>query len=130
MQPAVFKINAAVGVTGKLFLSVTEFPTELLKYVLLYILTGTVLFFLSISPSSHGEPVGTRRKLYSAVPGRHFVVVRPYTAQAEGEINLYKNDRVKGEADDNLSLLLVCVYLCFCIVTFSLLTRPKSASLP
>ncbi|XP_069575884.1 SH3 and multiple ankyrin repeat domains protein 2 [Brachyistius frenatus] len=47
------------------------------------------------SPSSHGEPVGTRRKLYSAVPGRHFVVVRPYTAQAEGEINLYKSDRVK-----------------------------------
>ncbi|XP_037103207.1 SH3 and multiple ankyrin repeat domains protein 2b isoform X4 [Syngnathus acus] len=47
------------------------------------------------SPSSHGEAQGTRRKLYSAVPGRHFVVVRPYTAQAEGEIYLYKNDRVK-----------------------------------
>ncbi|XP_061831183.1 SH3 and multiple ankyrin repeat domains protein 2-like isoform X1 [Nerophis lumbriciformis] len=47
------------------------------------------------SPSSHGETVGFRRKLYSAVPGRHFVVARPYTAQAEGEINLYKNDRVK-----------------------------------
>ncbi|XP_039993661.1 SH3 and multiple ankyrin repeat domains protein 2-like [Xiphias gladius] len=47
------------------------------------------------SPSSHGQAVGTRRKLYSAVPGRHFVVVRAYTAQAEGEINLYKSDRVK-----------------------------------
>lgn len=47
------------------------------------------------SPSSHGEAVGTRRKLYSAVPGRHFVVVRSYTVQAEGEINLYKGDRVK-----------------------------------
>ncbi|XP_070411154.1 SH3 and multiple ankyrin repeat domains protein 2 isoform X2 [Nothobranchius furzeri] len=47
------------------------------------------------NPSSHGEPVGTRRKLYSAVPGRIFVVVRSYTAQAEGEINLYKGDRVK-----------------------------------
>ncbi|XP_057694460.1 SH3 and multiple ankyrin repeat domains protein 2-like isoform X1 [Corythoichthys intestinalis] len=47
------------------------------------------------SPSSHAEAVGSRRKLYSAVPGRHFVVVRPYTAQAQGEINLYKNDRVK-----------------------------------
>ncbi|KAK2920451.1 hypothetical protein Q8A73_002655, partial [Channa argus] len=47
------------------------------------------------SPSSHTNAVGPRRKLYSAVPGRHFVVVRPYTAQAEGEINLYKNDRVK-----------------------------------
>nr|XP_057933370.1 SH3 and multiple ankyrin repeat domains protein 2-like isoform X2 [Doryrhamphus excisus] len=47
------------------------------------------------SPGSHGEAAGSRRKLYSAVPGRHFVVARPYTAQAEGEINLYKNDRVK-----------------------------------
>ncbi|XP_061671634.1 SH3 and multiple ankyrin repeat domains protein 2b isoform X3 [Syngnathoides biaculeatus] len=47
------------------------------------------------NPSSHGDALGTRRKLYSAVPGRHFVVVRPYTAQAEGELNLYKNDRVK-----------------------------------
>uniref|UniRef100_A0A3P9HGR6 SH3 and multiple ankyrin repeat domains 2a n=1 Tax=Oryzias latipes TaxID=8090 RepID=A0A3P9HGR6_ORYLA len=46
-------------------------------------------------PSSHGEALGTRRKLYSAVPGRHFVVVRPYSVQAEGEINLYKGDRVK-----------------------------------
>ncbi|CAG5849883.1 unnamed protein product [Menidia menidia] len=46
------------------------------------------------SPSSHGEP-GSRRKLYSAVPGRHFVVVRSYSAQADGEINLYKGDRVK-----------------------------------
>ncbi|TWW67584.1 SH3 and multiple ankyrin repeat domains protein 2 [Takifugu flavidus] len=46
-------------------------------------------------PSTHGEVLGPRRKLYSAVPGRHFVVVRPYTAQAEGEINLYKGDRVK-----------------------------------
>ncbi|TSR87317.1 SH3 and multiple ankyrin repeat domains protein 2 [Bagarius yarrelli] len=36
-----------------------------------------------------------RRKLYSAVPGRHFVAVRPYQPQAEGEITLYKNDRVK-----------------------------------
>uniref|UniRef100_A0A3B3D0B6 SH3 and multiple ankyrin repeat domains 2a n=1 Tax=Oryzias melastigma TaxID=30732 RepID=A0A3B3D0B6_ORYME len=51
--------------------------------------------FLSDSPISHGEALGTRRKLYSAVPGRHFVVVRPYSVQAEGEINLYKGDRVK-----------------------------------
>ncbi|XP_077446537.1 SH3 and multiple ankyrin repeat domains protein 2-like isoform X3 [Stigmatopora argus] len=47
------------------------------------------------SPSSRAVAVGTRRKLYSAVPGRHFVVTRPYTAQAEEEINLYKNDIVK-----------------------------------
>uniref|UniRef100_A0A8C9TX01 SH3 and multiple ankyrin repeat domains protein 3 n=1 Tax=Scleropages formosus TaxID=113540 RepID=A0A8C9TX01_SCLFO len=38
---------------------------------------------------------GPKRKLYSAVPGRHFVVVRSYQPQAEGEIPLYKNDRVK-----------------------------------
>uniref|UniRef100_A0A3P9PNT1 SH3 and multiple ankyrin repeat domains 2 n=1 Tax=Poecilia reticulata TaxID=8081 RepID=A0A3P9PNT1_POERE len=38
---------------------------------------------------------GPRRKLYSAVPGRHFVVVRSYSTQTEGEINLYKGDRVK-----------------------------------
>lgn len=56
------------------------------------------LLFFSLSPSSRGEALGPRRKLYSAVPGRHFVVVRPYTAQAEGEINLYKSDRVKGES--------------------------------
>uniref|UniRef100_A0A3P8VMY6 SH3 and multiple ankyrin repeat domains protein 3 n=1 Tax=Cynoglossus semilaevis TaxID=244447 RepID=A0A3P8VMY6_CYNSE len=44
---------------------------------------------------SHGDAISTRRKLYSAVPGRHFVVVRSYTPQSEGEINLYKGDRVK-----------------------------------
>lgn len=59
--------------------------------------------FLSFSPGTHGEAVGTRRKLYSAVPGRLFVVVRPYTAQAEGEINLYKGDRVKGETSGVLA---------------------------
>ncbi|XP_062317503.1 SH3 and multiple ankyrin repeat domains protein 2b [Osmerus eperlanus] len=41
------------------------------------------------------DPQTQKRKLYSAVPGRHYVVVRPYQPQAEGEINLYKNDRVK-----------------------------------
>ncbi|CAL8405058.1 unnamed protein product [Boreogadus saida] len=47
------------------------------------------------SPLAPGEGGGGRRKLYSAVPGRNFVVVRPYSPQAEGEISLYKNDRVK-----------------------------------
>uniref|UniRef100_A0AAQ4Q9T0 SH3 and multiple ankyrin repeat domains 2 n=1 Tax=Gasterosteus aculeatus aculeatus TaxID=481459 RepID=A0AAQ4Q9T0_GASAC len=46
-------------------------------------------------PSGPSEGRGSRRKLYSAVPGRHFVVVRPYVAQAEGEVTLYKSDRVK-----------------------------------
>ncbi len=39
---------------------------------------------------------GSKRKLYSAVPGRHYVVVKSYQPQGEGEIALYKNDRVKG----------------------------------
>ncbi|XP_064821322.1 uncharacterized protein LOC135539371 [Oncorhynchus masou masou] len=47
------------------------------------------------SPSGHVEVVVQRRKLYSAVPGRHFVVVHSYHPRAEGEITLYKNDRVK-----------------------------------
>ncbi|XP_062860465.1 SH3 and multiple ankyrin repeat domains protein 2-like [Trichomycterus rosablanca] len=46
-------------------------------------------------PTVSFDVSGPRRKLYSAVPGRHFVAVRPYQPQAEGEITLYKNDRVK-----------------------------------
>ncbi|RXM28857.1 SH3 and multiple ankyrin repeat domains protein 2 [Acipenser ruthenus] len=38
---------------------------------------------------------GPKRKLYSAVPGRHFLVVKPYHPQEDGEIPLYKGDRVK-----------------------------------
>lgn len=56
------------------------------------------------------------------------MVVRPYTAQAEGEINLYKNDRVKGEAGHNLSLLLGFVYLCFCVVKCFSFPRDYSLS--
>ncbi|XP_054998994.1 SH3 and multiple ankyrin repeat domains protein 2 isoform X4 [Sorex araneus] len=36
-----------------------------------------------------------RRKLYSAVPGRLFVVVKPYQPQVDGEIPLHRGDRVK-----------------------------------
>lgn len=69
---------------------------------------------LSHSPSSsrEGHPgpehQGPKRKLYSAVPGRHFVVVKSYQPQAEGEIPLYKNDRVKGEAQH----LWMCTWVC------------------
>uniref|UniRef100_A0A8C7DUV4 SH3 and multiple ankyrin repeat domains 2 n=1 Tax=Naja naja TaxID=35670 RepID=A0A8C7DUV4_NAJNA len=38
---------------------------------------------------------GHKRKLYSAVPGRLFIVVKPYQPQGEGEIHLHKGDRVK-----------------------------------
>ncbi|KAM9470293.1 SH3 and multiple ankyrin repeat domains protein 2b [Clarias gariepinus] len=44
---------------------------------------------------SGAETPGSKRRLYSAVPGRHYVVVKSYQPQAEGEIALYKNDRVK-----------------------------------
>ncbi|XP_058607367.1 SH3 and multiple ankyrin repeat domains protein 2 isoform X1 [Onychostoma macrolepis] len=46
---------------------------------------------------ANGRPCGqsSRRKLYSAVPGRHFVVVRSYQPQAGGEISLHKNERVR-----------------------------------
>ncbi|XP_074227622.1 SH3 and multiple ankyrin repeat domains protein 2 isoform X1 [Camelus bactrianus] len=41
------------------------------------------------------ECPGPRRKLYSAVPGRLFVVVKPYQPQVDGEIPLHRGDRVK-----------------------------------
>uniref|UniRef100_A0A8C7VYL9 SH3 and multiple ankyrin repeat domains 2b n=1 Tax=Oncorhynchus mykiss TaxID=8022 RepID=A0A8C7VYL9_ONCMY len=41
------------------------------------------------------SPQGPTRKLYSAVPGKHYVVTQSYQPQAEGEIPLYKNDKVK-----------------------------------
>ncbi|KAI5616172.1 SH3 and multiple ankyrin repeat domains protein 2 isoform X2, partial [Silurus asotus] len=44
---------------------------------------------------SGAETPGSKRRMYSAVPGRHYVVVKSYQPQAEGEIALYKNDRVK-----------------------------------
>lgn len=53
---------------------------------------------------------GSKRKLYSAVPGRHYVVVKSYQPQTEGEITLYKNDRVKGKCFFNKPGLGVTVY--------------------
>lgn len=53
------------------------------------------------SPPTHTPPAitgasGPKRKLYSAVPGRTFIVVKPYTPQGEGEIQLNRGERVKG----------------------------------
>ncbi|KAM5138804.1 SH3 and multiple ankyrin repeat domains protein 2 isoform 3-T3 [Mantella aurantiaca] len=45
--------------------------------------------------ASAGDYQGPKRKLYSALPGRHFVVVKPYQPQVEGEIPLYKGDRIR-----------------------------------
>ncbi|NWI88318.1 SHAN2 protein, partial [Pitta sordida] len=53
------------------------------------------------SPSANKDSLsaldyqGPKRKLYSAVPGRLFIVVKPYQPQGEGEIHLHKGDRVK-----------------------------------
>ncbi|EGW01929.1 SH3 and multiple ankyrin repeat domains protein 2 [Cricetulus griseus] len=41
------------------------------------------------------EYPGPRRKLYSAVPGRLFVAIKPYQPQVDGEIPLHRGDRVK-----------------------------------
>lgn len=54
------------------------------------------------SPPHHTPPAlagsrGPKRKLYSAVPGRTFIVVKPYTPQGEGEIQLNRGERVKGK---------------------------------
>ncbi|XP_048663571.1 SH3 and multiple ankyrin repeat domains protein 3-like [Marmota marmota marmota] len=44
------------------------------------------------------EYPGPKRKLYSAVPGRLFVVVKPYQPQVDGEIPLHRGDRVKEDS--------------------------------
>ncbi|KAJ8373882.1 hypothetical protein SKAU_G00044620 [Synaphobranchus kaupii] len=48
-------------------------------------------------PPALAGPRGPKRKLYSAVPGRTFIVVKPYSPQGEGEIQLNRGERVKGE---------------------------------
>ena len=54
------------------------------------------------SPPPHTPPAltgarGPKRKLYSAVPGRTFIVVKPYSPQGDGEIQLNRGERVKGK---------------------------------
>ncbi|XP_063798658.1 SH3 and multiple ankyrin repeat domains protein 1 isoform X3 [Pseudophryne corroboree] len=55
----------------------------------------------SSSGSSKEAPAGgtvnhrMKRKLYSAVPGRTFVAIKPYQSQGEGEISLSKGEKVK-----------------------------------
>ncbi|CAG5958135.1 unnamed protein product [Menidia menidia] len=56
------------------------------------------------SPPHHTPPAltgprGPKRKLYSAVPGRTFIVVKPYTPQGDGEIQLNRGERVKVTDD-------------------------------
>uniref|UniRef100_A0A8C3GLV8 PDZ domain-containing protein n=1 Tax=Cairina moschata TaxID=8855 RepID=A0A8C3GLV8_CAIMO len=44
------------------------------------------------APGGSLGPRGVKRKLYSAVPGRSFLAVRPYQAQGEGELSLSKGE--------------------------------------
>ncbi|XP_069758383.1 SH3 and multiple ankyrin repeat domains protein 2b isoform X3 [Narcine bancroftii] len=46
-----------------------------------------------VAPGLEGQI--SKRKLYSAVPGRQFIVLRSYQPQGDGEIALHKGDRVK-----------------------------------
>ncbi|XP_055566936.1 SH3 and multiple ankyrin repeat domains protein 3 isoform X1 [Falco cherrug] len=49
-------------------------------------------------PAPHAAPAplrGPKRKLYSAVPGRKFIVVKSYAPQGEGEIQLNRGEAVK-----------------------------------
>ncbi|XP_061085242.1 SH3 and multiple ankyrin repeat domains protein 3-like [Conger conger] len=46
-------------------------------------------------PAAPAGPRGPKRKLYSAVPGRTFIVVKPYAPQGDGEIQLNRGERVK-----------------------------------
>uniref|UniRef100_A0A8V5GV55 Uncharacterized protein n=1 Tax=Melopsittacus undulatus TaxID=13146 RepID=A0A8V5GV55_MELUD len=52
---------------------------------------------LSAAPAAGGSLGGRggRRRLYSAVPGRSFLAVKPYQAQGEGELSLSKGERIK-----------------------------------
>uniref|UniRef100_A0A669QEJ5 SH3 and multiple ankyrin repeat domains protein 3 n=1 Tax=Phasianus colchicus TaxID=9054 RepID=A0A669QEJ5_PHACC len=50
------------------------------------------------APAPHAAPAplrGPKRKLYSAVPGRKFIVVKSYAPQGEGEIQLNRGEAVK-----------------------------------
>ncbi|XP_017582613.1 PREDICTED: SH3 and multiple ankyrin repeat domains protein 3, partial [Corvus brachyrhynchos] len=51
-------------------------------------------------PAPHAAPAplrGPKRKLYSAVPGRKFIVVKSYAPQGDGEIQLNRGEAVKGQ---------------------------------
>ncbi|KAM9855036.1 SH3 and multiple ankyrin repeat domains protein 3 [Aulostomus maculatus] len=64
------------------------------------------------SPPHHTPPAlmgprGPKRKLYSAVPGRTFIVVKPYTPQGEGEIQLNRGERVKDYDCNDVEVLSI-----------------------
>ncbi|XP_056195543.1 SH3 and multiple ankyrin repeat domains protein 3 isoform X4 [Falco biarmicus] len=61
-------------------------------------------------PAPHAAPAplrGPKRKLYSAVPGRKFIVVKSYAPQGEGEIQLNRGEAVK--VDEQLRELVLSI---------------------
>ncbi|XP_077451866.1 SH3 and multiple ankyrin repeat domains protein 3 isoform X4 [Stigmatopora argus] len=54
-----------------------------------------------------GGARGPKRKLYSAVPGRTFIVVKPYAPQGEGEIQLNRGERVKDFDCNDVEVLSI-----------------------
>ena len=65
-------------------------------------------------PPALSGPRGPKRKLYSAVPGRTFIVVKPYSPQGEGEIQLNRGERVKGRFSPCASELIGS-FRCVCL---------------
>ncbi|XP_056272010.1 SH3 and multiple ankyrin repeat domains protein 3 isoform X3 [Pseudoliparis swirei] len=59
------------------------------------------------TPPALTGPRGPKRKLYSAVPGRAFIVVKPYTPQGEGEIQLNRGERVKDYDCNDVEVLSI-----------------------
>ncbi|XP_061577985.1 SH3 and multiple ankyrin repeat domains protein 3 isoform X9 [Cololabis saira] len=64
------------------------------------------------SPPHHTPPAltgprGPKRKLYSAVPGRTFIVVKPYSPQGDGEIQLNRGERVKDYDCNDVEVLSI-----------------------
>uniref|UniRef100_A0A6I8PG22 SH3 and multiple ankyrin repeat domains 3 n=1 Tax=Ornithorhynchus anatinus TaxID=9258 RepID=A0A6I8PG22_ORNAN len=56
--------------------------------------SGPGLGPLSPAPAP-APPRGPKRKLYSAVPGRKFIVVKAHSPQGDGEIQLHRGEAVK-----------------------------------
>ncbi|KAG5273757.1 hypothetical protein AALO_G00155130 [Alosa alosa] len=59
------------------------------------------------TPAAPSAARGPKRKLYSAVPGRTFIVVKPYAPQGEGEIQLNRGERVKDSYINQVEVLSI-----------------------
>ena len=67
-------------------------------------------------PESAIAYVSSRRRLYTATPGRSFICVKSYRAREEGELRMRKGTFVEGRyANVEVHLEHGCAYLKFCI---------------